>query len=227
METVLVLGPSHYATLSNKCGLTPADQLETPCGELEVDVARRDTLLDGSHKSHFVSLSVDADEREHSLEMQFPFIKQVYPHAKVLPIMVGRLNDTTRGEIAASLLGCLPDLQMGRVAIVISSDFCHWGARFGYYGPASNSDEIRKLDMLGFDGLNAPSSVQFQDYLQRTGNTICGREAILLFLEMVERSALATTQWTLLGYSQSNTVSSPSDSSVSYLSASLSIIILK
>ncbi len=219
-ELVVVFGPSHFTSLKNVCGLSQASELESPLGPLSVDIELNQSL--SLHTKHFKLLSKEWDEQEHSLEMQFPFIKRAFPKAKVVPIMVGHLDEATRKVIAKHLLNSLPDLTSGKVKFVISSDFCHFGERFRFYGNGiQHSDQIKELDLAGFEALSSVSS--FQKYLQQTGNTICGREPILLFLQMLEVAKLHHSGWKLLGYSQSNAISVPTDSSVSYLAASLSL----
>jgi AmmeMemoRadiSam system protein B len=208
--------------MKNVCGLSPARTFESPLGPLEIDIERNEAL-NAHNLKYFNLLSSEADGREHSLEMQFPLIKHTFPEAKVLPIMIGHLDDAVRRAIAKCLLEALPSFESNTVKFVISSDFCHFGARFGYYGGAQihNSNDIKNLDMSGFEALSSAS--HFKAYLQSTGNTICGREPILLFLEMLEATKISHSGWKLLEYSQSNTITSASDSSVSYLSASLSL----
>lgn len=53
-------------------------------------------------------------------------------------------------------------------------------------------------------------------YLDRTGNTICGREALCIALEAVRARTLAATRVVWPAYAQSSRVESRADSSVSY-----------
>lgn len=63
---------------------------------------------------------------------------------------------------------------------IISSDFCHWGARFGFtYLPSEGDvkdkkiwERIQDMDLEGVDHIISQSPRLFRDYLERTGNTI-------------------------------------------------------
>jgi len=81
------------------------------------------------------------DEEEHSLEMHLPYIYTVVEKAfggqggegnewpKLIPILVGN-TDRKREKEYGSLLGKW--LKEEENVFVVSSDFCHWGLRFGY-----------------------------------------------------------------------------------------------
>lgn len=58
----------------------------------------------------------------------------------------------------------------------------------------------------------------FNDYIQSTGNTICGEQPIRLFMSTIKESKLGTkTQF--VKYAQSSQVTDFDDSSVSYASS--------
>lgn len=216
-KLIVILGPSHHLNLRDKCGLTPASTLQTPLGPLPV---QNETILQLMNDPSFVLLTRDEDEMEHSLEMQFPFIKYLHGNVPVLPIMVGRLSKDTRRVMAQKLTNIIGT---DNVLFVISSDFCHYGQRFNYNSLGSErvSDKIREMDLAGFEALSTNNPNFFEEYLNATNNTICGREPILLFLTMISNHQ--SLKWKLLSYTQSNEISSSSDSSVSYLSAKLII----
>ncbi len=61
----------------------------------------------------------------------------------------------------------------------------------------------------------------FLDYLSSTGNTICGRHPITLFLSLLETFTACgkATQIKFVHYAQSSAALTSADSSVSYASA--------
>eukprot|EP00918_Siedleckia_nematoides_P007589 GHVU01016438.1.p3 GENE.GHVU01016438.1~~GHVU01016438.1.p3 ORF type:complete len:117 (+),score=16.15 GHVU01016438.1:396-746(+) len=106
---------------------------------------------------------------------------------------------------------------------VISSDFCHWGDRFRYtYLPRSDipvSTAIKQLDMRGVEFVTKHDFDGFDEYLRETDNTICGRNGIKVLLKLIGGASggsppLMKTR--LLAYSQSEELTEPSGSSVSY-----------
>lgn len=99
-------------------------------------------------------MSIDADEDEHSIEMQLSFIAKVMesqgPNAfTIVPILVGSLSiekEQLYGQILSKYLA-----EPGNV-FVISSDFCHWGLRFSYqyYNKSWGQiyESIQQLDQM-------------------------------------------------------------------------------
>ena len=71
--------------------------------------------------------------------------------------------------------------------------------------------------------LEAQDRIKFTTYLQHTGNTICGRHPIVLFLAVLEKMVLKC-DLKFLKYAQSSQALSQSDSSVSYASAAIYLL---
>lgn len=105
---------------------------------------------------------------------------------------------------------------------VISSDFCHWGKRFGY----TNYDKqigavwqfIQALDKSGMKAILSEDPTRFATYLKETKNTICGRHPIAMLLGAMQLyKAAEPLRIEFVKYAQSSRCSHPSkDSSVSY-----------
>lgn len=225
-ELVVIFGPSHYKYLKNQCSISNFLSVQTPIGDIEIDIKVRESLLNSCADIFKISSKED-DINEHSLEMQYPFISKVFgkTKTKILPILVGNFLDNFKRQNAAeTLLKCTANFSSKDVLFVISSDFCHYGSRFDYKPSFEGSnlslnENISILDHNGFDNLNDSDSIAaFTDYLKFTGNTICGREPILLFLQILRTSNIKG-RWELIDYSQSNILNSTDEHSVSYLSA--------
>jgi AmmeMemoRadiSam system protein B len=135
--------------------------------------------------------------------------------------MVGQLNGQKEAKIASLLT---PLFLNPRVLFIISSDFCHWGTRFRYtpYSPSlSIQGYITSLDKRGMELISQLSHMNFSNYLKETGNTICGRNPILLLLKIVEELGKTHYKIDFVEYQQSNQIISSSDSCVCYASGYL------
>lgn len=137
------MGPSHHAYFKNKIQLTSFDQIQTPFGAFEVDAVLRNELIEGGCVS-LMDKEVDMDE--HSLEMQFPMLyaclklRGVDPSSlKILPILVSHNSTKIDFEVGKLLK---PYVEDEETVFIISSDFCHWGRRFGYTGYVMDEDDI-------------------------------------------------------------------------------------
>lgn len=214
-DRVFVLGPSHHIGMSY-CTIANATSAESPYGEIpfDTDVCNK---LTTTYPSLFKKLDIETASEEHSMEMEFPLLKFVFKDKpfKIVPIMVGQLSFEACQSTANAISQFVKDQ---RTLLVISSDFCHWGARFGYsYLPNVDGqvfEKIRNLDQEGGKMISSGDPKCFKDYLDSTRNTICGRNAILIMMFIFQGKHAE-----FLNYSQSSQITSKNDSSVSYYSA--------
>jgi AmmeMemoRadiSam system protein B len=223
--TILVLHPSHYFYL-NGCAVSGATIIETPLGNLPVNQDLQEEVLESS--SLFTTMKRDTDEKEHSGEMQYPYIVKAckdsgHENCMVLPIMVGSL-DTKKEETYGKLLA--PIIARPNIITVVSSDFCHWGSRFQYQPFLKDSanifESIEEMDKTGMTHIELQEPGAFALYLKQTSNTICGRHPIGVWLQAVKHNKetnVESLDVKFVRYAQSSQVRSKSDSSVSYASA--------
>lgn len=213
-KRVFLLGPSHHAYFVG-CGLTKCKYYETPLGDIEIDTEIIESLL---KKEGFISIDRKTDEKEHSLEMQLPFLKHMFGNNNftLVPIIVGNTTKDLERTFGKILSEYYKD---NETLFVISSDFCHWGNRFRYtyYNNEDGKihESIEKLDKWGMQMIETQNPEKFTNYLQETMNTICGRKPITIFLHTIQYSNIKTsTQF--VRYDQSSKVIDSDDSSVSY-----------
>jgi len=173
----VVLAPSHR--MAFRGAVVPEfDAFRTPLGTVAVDPATRGLAGAGP-----VRPDSRPFEGEHSLEIQLPFLQRVFSKLSVVPLLCGAMAPEDYSALA-ELLAPLAD---SHTAFVVSSDFTHYGARFGYEPfPARNAAAVRErlhaLDMGAIDPLLRGDARGFQAYLKRTGATVCGRVPITAFL---------------------------------------------
>lgn len=223
---VIVLGPSHHVYLRDRCAVSAAHKLETPLGELPVDREVVDGLLENSNSSaRFVTMGPDMDEAEHSIEMHLPYIRHVFNdvNVKVVPIVVGSLSEEKERAFGRVLSSWIGD---GETFLVVSSDFCHWGSRFGYTRVDRDGgyiwQSIERLDREAMGCIESGDLSAFSNYQRRTENTVCGRHPIGVLMSALEYcSAHSNRTFTtrFVRYDQSSRCMSMTDSSVSYASA--------
>jgi AmmeMemoRadiSam system protein B len=222
-DRIYVLGPSHHCALGALCAAPVARRCATPVGTLRVDTDAVRALIDQDEV--FETMSLDVDEAEHSIEMQFPFLARVFAarlrDVRFVPLMVSSSLDPERHTRLAAALR--PAFEDARTLFVISSDFCHWGARFDYRPHDASRgaaiwQSIEALDRDGMALIEARDADGFWRYLRRTHNTICGRHPISVLLRLLaDTGDRYTCQF--VRYAQSSRVEERTDSSVSYAAA--------
>ncbi|CAO1596255.1 hypothetical protein XANCAGTX0491_000107 [Xanthoria calcicola] len=153
-KRIFLLGPSHHLYLPTLALPLPSlKTYSTPCGPIPLDTSTLSTLRS---TNEFSALPLEADEAEHSLEMHLPYIHHLLSQPQpspsssssssleenrfkgLIPILIGNTTPSTERKYGALLSPYLADPTS---IFIISSDFCHWGTRFGYtyYLPSSTS----------------------------------------------------------------------------------------
>ena len=87
-------------------------------------------------------------QREHSIEVELPFLQVALGQFKLVPILVGGLAPGDAEKIAAALREYLTPSTL----VVISSDFTHYGPNYDYLPFTQDVEQnLRKLDMGAVD----------------------------------------------------------------------------
>jgi MEMO1 family protein len=104
---VVLLGPCHFVRLRGFAA-PRADLFETPLGRVSLDVPPELPRSDAAHA------------REHSLEVEVPFLQRTLADFRLVPLAVG---DAAPAEVAGALEGLWGGPE---TAIVVSSDLSHY-----------------------------------------------------------------------------------------------------
>ncbi|MCX7816697.1 MAG: AmmeMemoRadiSam system protein B [Syntrophales bacterium] len=119
-DTVIILGTNHTSATLKGIALYPGDGFETPLGTVWIDQELVHTLLENSPDCVMDS---SAHAKEHSIEVQLPFIQVLFPNAKIVPLVIGRPSV----ELCSRFGTFLGELLKGKkVLIVASSDLSHY-----------------------------------------------------------------------------------------------------
>ncbi|MCD6519107.1 MAG: AmmeMemoRadiSam system protein B, partial [Anaerolineae bacterium] len=124
-ETIILFGAVHSWGV-HQPSMYGSGQWITPLGPLSIDEELAQALLE-AQVPHLIN-SPRAHAEEHSLEVQLPFIKYLFPDVTILPIAVPPFQgaDELGREIARVVRA------LGRQAPAIgSSDLTHYGPRYG------------------------------------------------------------------------------------------------
>ncbi len=214
---VVILAPSHQARLEG-CAVLPVDRYDTPLGGIQLDRKTAEKLA----ASRLFTASREAFAREHAFEIQLPFLQRLFgaklgADIAVLPVLVGEIGEADARLAASKIVEAIAGKR--RPLFVVSSDFTHYGERFGYlpfreHRPAGVRERLRALDGGAIEAIVRGDSEGFSRYVEKTGATICGRNPIRLALSIpfAKRSAK------LLAYDTSCNITGECDSSVSYAS---------
>jgi AmmeMemoRadiSam system protein B len=135
LRRIVLIGPAHRAHVDGLAS-PGAAALATPLGQVRVD---------GDALARLPGVHADprAHAREHSLEVELPFLQRVAPHAAVVPLVVGDASPELVGRVLETLWGG-PETR-----IVISSDLSHYlPYEAGRRADSRTARRITSLDAL-------------------------------------------------------------------------------
>ena len=115
ISRVVLLGPAHRVAVRGLAA-PAADAFETPLGQIALDLAALASLDDLPQ----VVRDDRAHEREHSLEVQLPFLQTLLGSFTLVPLVVGDASAEAVAQVLERLWGGEETL------IVISSDLSHY-----------------------------------------------------------------------------------------------------
>jgi AmmeMemoRadiSam system protein B/AmmeMemoRadiSam system protein A len=215
IRRVILLGPAHRQGFRG-ASILDVEAYETPLGPVALDRAVTETL---GRSAHFQTVP-RAHAEEHCLEIQLPFLQRVLQQPfTIVPILVSQLAPEAWKAMAAEIAPLVDETTL----LLISSDFTHYGARFGYLPFRDDVDaNLRRLDkgaLVPILGLDAPG---FARYRAQTEISVCGFHPIGVLLEVLKTPALqarwggAPPTGRVLEYYRSADLLGDFDGSVSY-----------
>lgn len=215
IRRVIMLGPSHH-TRFHGISILPVENYQTPLGNVPLDTAVVSQLLD----SPLFLTQPGAHREEHCLEIELPFLQRALAGSfQIVPMLISHLDPSDWKIVAATLRPFIDE----KTVILISSDFTHYGARFGYLPFRDNQDlNLKKLDKGALAPILALNAAAFAAYKQESDITICGWQAIGVLLELlgsgdqIQHWGDAPPAAKVLEYYRSADLSGDFDGSVSY-----------
>ena len=136
IRRVVLMGPSHRETLRG-VAVSAATSFATPLGAVPVDVEAVAEL----RQLPQIVLSDEAHQREHSLEVQIPFLQMSLGDFTLVPLVVGEASAEEVAEVLERLWGGPETL------IVISSDLSHYHD----YATAQRIDRATSTAIIALD----------------------------------------------------------------------------
>ena len=174
LHRVVVLGFTHRIHLPNVASVPMCESAYcSPLGETAIDAKAIAALARNP-----LFADVPASRRgENSVEMALPLLQAALAGREwtLVPVTLGQLDDRARMGVADALRPLLDD----QTALVVSSDFTHYGPQFGFV-PFRRDVEanLRKLDGGAIQAILTGDGPGFDSYCAITGATICGQDPI-------------------------------------------------
>jgi len=201
-DVAVLVGPSHFVSFEG-VSIVRAGGFETPFGVAQIDDRSASELMSAASivREHPV-----AHVREHSLEMQLPFIKRLAPGLPIVPLVMGHQTDATARALGDGLAAVL----RGRRALVIAStDLSH------YHDAATAA----ALDRIVVDCISRFDADGLQRALDEEPNHACGGGPTVAVMRAAH--LLGARDAVVLNYADSGDVSGDKSAVVGYVAAAL------
>lgn len=198
-DAVAIISPVHRMFVG-RFAVTSAAAYETPLGLVEVDV----DLIEAMNKE--IDLTRVAQDNEHSLEIQLPFLQVVLGEFKLLPIMMGDQGLSSCQKLGTALAKILKGKN---VLLLASTDLSHF----------HNYDAAVRLDEIVLERVGAYDPEGLVSDLERGKCEACGGGPVIAV--MLAAQKLGANRAKVLKYMNSGDVTGDRSQVVGYMAAAL------
>lgn len=178
---VIILAPNHTG-VGRVISLYPGEAWHTPLGRVQIDAELNSLLLDGSD---FIEEDERAHMREHSAEVQVPFLQYLRPDVRISVIVVATQDFDILSALGASVANAVRSAR-DKVLVLASSDMTHFESQ--KIAEAQDRLAISKIEAMDPSGL--------LETVRSRGITMCGvapvTSTIVAALELGAKSAELT-----------------------------------
>ncbi len=207
VDTVILVGNSHHARFKG-ASVMQDGFFETPLGRVEVDSELARAIA--AENRNFMYQPV-ADAKEHSLEVEVPFLQRVIKDFKIVPILLGNDDD---GEVKALADAILKHIKGKNVVLIASSDLSHYPS----YNDAKFSDgKIIAAILTGSIADLDTAAAEIEKFgIKNEATAACGMDSIKVVMEVMK--GLGSNETKLLNAANSGDVSNDISRVVGYAS---------
>ena len=202
-KLVFLIGPSHRVGFRG-FSVSQYSGYKTPLGVAPVDQEVAKKLLSINPQMKWVP---QADQQEHSLEIQMPFLQTVLKDFHIVPIIMGEQDLETCTLLAKSLIQVLPNRE--DAVILASTDLSHF----------HNDQQARALDGEFIKQVREFTPEALAKAVASGSCEACGAGPTIA--AMLAARELGATRSVILNYANSGDVTGDRRQVVGYLSAAL------
>ncbi len=199
-ETIVLVAPSHREHFFG-VSIYEGDAYETPLGRVEIDAPLRSRMVKSDE--HIRSGS-EGHRTEHAIEVQLPFLQEVLPGRKILPLVMGDQSRDLCFLLGQKLSECVKGKS---VVLIASSDLSH------YY----SYDIALQLDQIVIDDVSGLDYAKLMTDLESGKTEACGGGPIVAVL--MAAGQLGATKATILDQCNSGDITGDREGVVGYMAA--------
>jgi AmmeMemoRadiSam system protein B len=200
IELVVIAGPNHYG-IGSGVATVREGVWETPLGRVEIDGDSARRLVD---LSGIIDFDDSAHIKEHSIEVQIPFLQYIFhDKIKILPISMMLQDMNTAIDVGKAIADCVKDKKF---LLIASSDFTHYEPQ--EVASRKDSEAIKAILQMDVSKL--------YDVIENLNITMCGYGPVAAMITAAKE--LSITNGKLLKYATSGDITGDYSSVVGYAS---------
>jgi MEMO1 family protein len=204
VDVVIVVGPSHFVGFEGVAAY-PTGAFETPLGLAFIEDGCVAALL---RATPVVRENTSPHLREHSIEMQLPFVQHLAPSAKIVPLLMGWQTAATAKALGDALAQVVSDR---RALLVASTDLSHY----------RDATTTARLDGIVLDHVSRLDADGLQHALDIQPDLACGGGPTVAVMRAAR--ALGAREATVLKYGDSGDITGDKSAVVGYMAAAIGV----
>jgi len=201
IDSVVIVAPSHRYAF-NGGAVWAQGGFETPLGTAAVDEALASEII----RETGFRVIPEAFAEEHAVEVQVPFIQTVLPKSKIVPVVLGGLNERGLRSLANALANFM---SRPGILVVASTDMSH-------YLPKDRANQVDSETASLIRGFKADALIR---KLAEGENILCGGTGVAAVLLAAQKAEASEVR--ILHYADSSEAGGPADGVVGYLAAAV------
>jgi len=201
-ETVIMLGPNHTG-YGEPYSVANHDSWLTPLGETEIDKKLAKSITEASGYLHEDDI---AHAKEHSLEVQLPFLQFLRKDVKIVPVTLsGYVDDPAWNDIGEAIACVLrSEKRENSVLILASSDMTHY----------EEHSQAQEKDSYAIEAITALDEQLLIQRICERDITMCGYGPVIV--SMIAAKNLGAGKAELIKYTTSGQTSGDYSKVVGY-----------
>ncbi len=178
---IFILIGNNHSGLGGSVSISNSDAWQTPLGIVNIDKEFSNEII---KNSKFANFDETAHIREHSIEVQLPFLQFLFNDFNVVSIVLKKNEDVLEKakDLADSIKKSAENLNK-KIFVIASSDFTHYGHSYDFtpfYGTNQEiKNKIYELDKKAINKIVNLKAKEFLNYVNQNNLTICGCAPIL------------------------------------------------
>jgi len=201
IKNIILIGPSHRTGFKG-ASVYAKGSFKTPLGTVKINEKVAGALLNEEADVRFYP---EAYDKEHSLEVQLPFLQTVLTDFTIVPILIGSPTMKTFEHLMLKL----PEILDDKTLLIASTDLSH----FHDYSTA------KEMDSKVIGAIEKLSAMEIERLMRTGTGELCGGYPVLITLEVAKRAG--ANMGVLFNYANSGDVTGDKERVVGYASMGL------